>query len=71
GKAIEVPLDAQSLTEAMRQVEELFQAQESQQFPLKIAGHCRRCPHYQGLCPAQLPEKPKAAGKAQMKLFGD
>jgi ATP-dependent helicase/nuclease subunit A len=66
GRAVEVSLDAQSLTEAVRQVEELYQAQESQEFPLKIAGHCRRCPHYRGLCPAQLPD-----GKGQMKLFGD
>jgi ATP-dependent helicase/nuclease subunit A len=71
GKAVEVSLDAQSLTEAVRQVENLFLAQESQQFPLKIAGHCWRCPHYRNLCPAQLPEKPKAAGKAQMQLFAD
>jgi hypothetical protein len=63
--------DAQSVTDAVRQVEELFRAQESQEFPLKIAGHCWRCPHYRGLCPAELPQKPKAPGKGQMKLFGD
>lgn len=68
GRAIEVSLDAQPVTDAVRQVEELFRAQESQEFPLKIAGHCRRCPHYRGLCPAELPQTP---GKAQMKLFGD
>ncbi len=68
GRAIEVSLDAQAVTEAARQVEELFRAQETQEFPLKIAGHCRRCPHYRTLCPAQLPHTP---GKAQMKLFGD
>jgi ATP-dependent helicase/nuclease subunit A len=67
GRAVEISLDPQSLTEAVRQVEELFLAQESQQFPLKIAGHCRRCPHYRGLCPAQLP----ASGKGQMQLFAD
>ncbi len=71
GRAIEVSLDTQSLTDAVRQVEELFLAQEAQEFPLKIAGHCRRCPHYQGLCPAEGPQRPKAAGKGQMKLFGD
>lgn len=74
GRAIEVSLDAQALTEAVRQAEELFLAQESQAFPLKIAGHCRRCPHYQALCPAELPQKPeqpKTAGKVQMKLFSD
>jgi RecB family exonuclease len=71
GRAIEVSLDAQSLTEAVRQVEELFLAQESQEFPLKIADHCRRCPHYQGLCPAEAPQKLQAPGKGQLKLFRD
>jgi hypothetical protein len=59
------------LTEAVRQAEELFSAQESQEFPLKIAGHCRRCPHYRGLCPTQLPQQPQPAGKSQLKLFAD
>jgi ATP-dependent helicase/nuclease subunit A len=68
GRAIEVSLDAQSMTDAARQVDELFGAQETQEFPLKIAGHCRRCPHYRTLCPAELPHTP---GKTQMKLFGD
>ncbi len=67
GRAMEISLDPQSLTEAERQAEELFLAQESQQFPLKIAAHCRRCPHYRGLCPAQLP----VSGKGQMQLFAD
>jgi ATP-dependent exoDNAse (exonuclease V) beta subunit len=67
GKAVDVSLDAQSLTDAVRQVEELFLAQESQTFPLKIAAHCRRCLHYRGLCPAQLPSH----GRGQMKLFAD
>src|SRR5690606_7875012 len=71
GRAVEVSLDAQSVTGAVRQVEELFLAQESQDFPLKIGSHCRRCPHYQGLCPAVLPEKPKHVGKGQITLFDD
>lgn len=69
GQAVEATIDRQALTEAARTVEEFFLAQESQEFPLKIGGHCRRCPHFGGLCPAQLPEKPNNTGKGQMKLF--
>lgn len=67
GKAVDVSLNAQSLNDAVRAAEEFFLAQESQQFPLKIAAHCRRCPHYRGLCPAQLP----VSQKGQMQLFAD
>lgn len=56
GKAVEVSLDPQALTEAARTVEEFFLAQESQEFPTKIGGHCKRCPHLGSLCPVELPD---------------
>jgi ATP-dependent exoDNAse (exonuclease V) beta subunit len=48
---VEVDLD---LAAARSTVEELHQAQSRIEFPLNAGPHCRRCPHFGGLCPAAL-----------------
>jgi len=35
-------------------VREFREAQERQHFPLREGEHCRTCPHFTRLCPAQL-----------------
>lgn len=57
GQPVEVSLDPQSLTDAVRTVENFFAAQESQEFPTKIGPQCRRCPHLGSLCPVELPDQ--------------
>ena len=52
--AVPVAFDAESLAEAERTVQRLREAQENQAFPLREGAGCRKCPHYQRLCPAVL-----------------
>lgn len=49
-----ISLDDVSLAAARRKVAELFEAQSSVTFPLRVAPHCFRCPHFKGACPAEL-----------------
>ena len=64
---VEVDLSPPALESARGRVEALFAAHESQQFELKPAPRCRRCPYYQGLCQAELPESPETG--TQYSLF--
>jgi ATP-dependent exoDNAse (exonuclease V) beta subunit len=43
-----------SLYGAACAVRDLIAAQETCDFPMKIESHCKRCPFYRGLCPAEL-----------------
>jgi len=49
--AIPITPDSQA---AIRAVRNLARAQELCKFPLHVAEHCRRCPFYKNLCPADL-----------------
>jgi ATP-dependent helicase/nuclease subunit A len=49
--AIPVQLDGSRAVEAVR---EFRQAQDRLDFPLREGEHCRRCPFFRGLCPAQI-----------------
>ncbi len=53
---VAVPVDVSplSLYAATGAVRELMAAQEECDFPMKIEQHCKRCPFYRGLCPAEL-----------------
>ncbi|MSV29368.1 MAG: hypothetical protein EXQ52_11610 [Bryobacterales bacterium] len=52
--AVPVDLSPLSLYGASSAVRELMAAQETCDFPMKIAPHCKRCPFYRGHCPAEL-----------------
>jgi len=47
---VEVDLDGEGARKAVR---ELRQAQDRLDFPLHEGEHCRRCPFYHGMCPAE------------------
>ncbi|HYM12487.1 MAG TPA: UvrD-helicase domain-containing protein [Bryobacterales bacterium] len=61
--AVEIALDEASLAAAQAKVEELFQAQSRVDFPLRAGKHCFRCPHFRGICPAQVPAPAQAAAR--------
>jgi hypothetical protein len=42
-------------------VRDFREAQERLDFPLREGRHCRTCPHFTRLCPAQLPPDVPAA----------
>jgi CRISPR/Cas system-associated exonuclease Cas4 (RecB family) len=52
--AVPVAFDPESLAEAERAVRRLREAQEKQVCPLRESAACRKCAHYQGLCPAMV-----------------
>ena len=52
--ALDVDLSPRALDGAREAVRQFFAAQSKVEFPLHIAEHCLRCPHYRGLCPAKL-----------------
>lgn len=69
-RAVDVDLSDEALAAARRAVADLFAAQESGEFPVQPAERCRRCPHFEGLCPVKIPSAgPKAGTKGQMSLF--
>jgi CRISPR/Cas system-associated exonuclease Cas4 (RecB family) len=53
-RAVEVSLDQGALDLARGVVGAFLDAQELQEFPLKVGQQCRRCPLFQNRCPAQL-----------------
>ena len=61
GIAHDVDLSELALEAAGRVVEEFFAAQSAVQFPLHLGAHCLRCPHYRGICPAEIPAEGRAA----------
>ncbi len=65
--AAEIPVDDASLEAARAKVEELYQAQSSQIFPLHVGKHCFQCPNYRGACPAQHPEALAASQATKSK----
>ena len=54
GTVMEVTLSSADLEEARVAVRTLAAAQNALEFPMKPAEQCRRCPFYEGLCPAEL-----------------
>lgn len=53
-RPVEVSLAAHELDTARAAVRAFSQAQDSLEFPLNTGRHCRRCPFFRNLCPAQL-----------------
>jgi ATP-dependent helicase/nuclease subunit A len=53
-RAVEVNLDRRHLQAARDSVRAFSDAQESLEFPLNVADHCRRCPFFGNRCPAAL-----------------
>ncbi len=52
----EVDIGADALAGARDLAAQLFEAQRRREFPLRVGGHCRQCPHYRSkACPAVLP----------------
>ena len=55
-EAREVDIGADALAGARDLAAQLFEAQRRREFPLRVGGHCRQCPHYRSkACPAVLP----------------
>jgi RecB family exonuclease len=51
---IGVSTSAEDLSAARSSIRAFQRAQSEMRFPLQIGAHCRRCPFYQGLCPAAI-----------------
>jgi ATP-dependent exoDNAse (exonuclease V) beta subunit len=51
--AIEVDITPSLLDPPEQIVRDFQEAQSNLAFPMNIAGHCKRCPFYRGLCPAE------------------
>ncbi len=49
----QIPLDEPALEQARTLIARLREAQDTLTFPLKPADHCRSCPFYRTLCPAE------------------
>jgi ATP-dependent exoDNAse (exonuclease V) beta subunit len=54
-RSVPVALSPSLFDDPLQLVREFRQAQESLNFPLRPAGHCRQCPYVSGLCPAPRP----------------
>ena len=69
-RLVDVDLSPTALARAEAIALELFAAQQNQRFELRPGAGCRRCPHFEGACPAAPPSVPGPAGPAgQLSLF--
>ena len=68
---VDVDLSEAALMRARQMTEQFFLAQSTVEFPLRVEQHCFRCPHYRGLCPADVktPASPEAAEMKQASLW--
>jgi ATP-dependent helicase/nuclease subunit A len=54
GRVVDVSLAWGDLEVSRNAVRALAAAQDALEFPMKIGEHCRRCPFFEGLCPAKF-----------------
>lgn len=61
-RLVEIDVTRKGVDSALAQIRALRNAQQSMNFPLREAMHCKRCPHYRGACPSKF-------GQEQLGLF--
>ena len=70
-EACAVDIGADALAGARDLAARLFEAQRRREFPLRVGGHCRQCPHYRSkACPAVLPGAAAAQKEPQPEATG-
>jgi CRISPR/Cas system-associated exonuclease Cas4 (RecB family) len=62
-RLVEIDVTRKGIDAALSHMQALRRAQQSMNFPLREAPHCKRCPHYRGACPSKF-------GQEQLGLFG-
>jgi CRISPR/Cas system-associated exonuclease Cas4 (RecB family) len=61
-RLVEIDVTRRGVDAALSHIQALRHAQQSVNFPLREAPHCKRCPHYRGACPSKF-------GQEQLGLF--
>ncbi len=54
GVPVEIDIGDGAIQVALAEVVRFFEAQEQQDYPLRVGQHCLRCPYFRGACPARL-----------------